>query len=342
MSRNVSGTAYQAIEHDADGRPFRVITATMEAGLSVRIMPDRGLDIADCWYRGRALHWDGWAPVAAPVTGLHGAEWERHFFGGILTTCGLANVGEPSEGHGLHGRYNHLPASRVSVEHVELDGSTSIVITGSIAEATLDGGLLTLERTITLASGVASLSVRDVVTNHGSSPTAAPLLYHLNFGGSLLAGDCHVAVDDRVETVNEIGDWQQLPGGWQYPGQSQDREPVTVEHLLSEGTPTGIATISSATTGIVVAVTWDRLSQPRLLQWINTYGTDRVVALEPANCGTKGRSFDRSRGTLPVLKAGESRTSSFTIKAERHISAERQRELALVTSRTETNLEITR
>lgn len=252
------GRAYQGIEHDADGRPFRVISVTMEAGFSVRIMPDRGLDISDCWYRGRSLHWDGWAPAAAPATGLHGAEWEQHFFGGILTTCGLANVGEPSEGHGLHGRYNHLPATRVRVEHMEHDGSTSIVVKGSVAEETLDGGLLNLERTIVLTSGLGLLSVHDVVTNHGHSSAPAPLLYHLNFGGSLLVEDCKVTVEDLVETINEFGNWEQLPGGWQHPGLSKDCEPVTVEHLIGDGIEQGTATISSAMSGLAVTLTWDR------------------------------------------------------------------------------------
>ncbi|MDR3435444.1 DUF4432 family protein, partial [Telmatospirillum sp.] len=79
-------SVHQAIEFGADNRPYRVIDIAMLAGLRVRIMADRGLDITECWYRGIPLHWAGWARESAPATRLDGQDWERHFAGGILTT----------------------------------------------------------------------------------------------------------------------------------------------------------------------------------------------------------------------------------------------------------------
>jgi hypothetical protein len=41
-----------------------------------------------------------------------------------------------------------------------------------------------------------------------------------------------------------------------------------------------------------------------------------VLGLEPANCGTEGRSKERARGTLQSLEPGESREFQVEIEAD--------------------------
>jgi hypothetical protein len=62
------------------------------------------------------LAWVSPTGVVAPhFRELQGEGWLRSFGGGLLVTCGLQNVGEPSERGGeelgLHGRISNTPAA---------------------------------------------------------------------------------------------------------------------------------------------------------------------------------------------------------------------------------------
>jgi hypothetical protein len=84
----------------------RAIDIRVWDGIDIRLLPDRGLDIGAAWFRGTPLAWISQAGEQGPPTpeSLVGeAGWRDAWGGGLLTTCGLSNVGRPSEGHGLHG-----------------------------------------------------------------------------------------------------------------------------------------------------------------------------------------------------------------------------------------------
>ena len=72
-------------------------------GIDARLLPDRGLDCFGAWYRGVPLAWVSAVGEGGPLGGrLRDDDWLRAFGGGLVATCGLRNVGTPSEGHGLH------------------------------------------------------------------------------------------------------------------------------------------------------------------------------------------------------------------------------------------------
>jgi hypothetical protein len=67
------------------------------------------------------LAWVSPTGVVAPhFRELQGEGWLRSFGGGLLVTCGLQNVGEPSERGGeelgLHGRISNTPAALLARE----------------------------------------------------------------------------------------------------------------------------------------------------------------------------------------------------------------------------------
>jgi Domain of unknown function (DUF4432) len=84
-------------------------------------------------------------------------DWTASWGGGLVTTCGLDNVGAPSEGFGLHGTYTSLPAR---------DG------------VVLDPRGLRVERSYTHGEG--ALQLVDRTTNVSDGALEAPLLYHVN------------------------------------------------------------------------------------------------------------------------------------------------------------------
>ena len=133
---------------------------TLERGdLSVDVLPERGLDLAEGRLGGERFSW------GAPY--------------GLMFTCGLGNVGVPSEGQPQHSHYRELPADAVE--------SGADVARGRVVD-----GALELTRGITLTE--VGVRVTDVVRNTGDSDEPAPLLYHVNLLWDTVSSDITVTV----------------------------------------------------------------------------------------------------------------------------------------------------
>ncbi len=106
---------------DGSERGVRVADCRTGGGLSFTVVLDRGMDIGAAEYRGIPLAWISGGGFARPE--FHeraGRDWTRTWGGGLVTGCGLTNVGAAVEDEfgcdGLHGRLSHLPARDVSVD----------------------------------------------------------------------------------------------------------------------------------------------------------------------------------------------------------------------------------
>lgn len=116
------------------GHAQRAVDLTVLRGLSVRLLPDRGHDISAACWDGIPLAWESRvAEVRARPTDARG-DWIRAVGGGLVTTCGLQNVGSPSEGHGQHGANSSTPASSVHVEREVVGDELRLVVSGVIEE----------------------------------------------------------------------------------------------------------------------------------------------------------------------------------------------------------------
>ena len=107
------------VADDGQGRGMRVIEVNNGSGLAFTLYPDRGMDLGQAFFKGTPLAWvTGNLEVAPAFYNGAGNEWLRTWGGGLLTGCGLANVGGPcapgGEPHGLHGRLSHQPAEEVN------------------------------------------------------------------------------------------------------------------------------------------------------------------------------------------------------------------------------------
>ena len=248
-----------------------------QGDLELRVLPDRGLDVGEARFRGRRFSWT--SPLGElPWQG----DFARSFGGGLVVTCGLRNVGAPSEGQPQHGWYTSLPARDVSIEHG--------VARARMVEAEVPGPTLELTREIRLDGG---LRIRDTTCNLGREPEPAPLLYHCN----LLWDGVEIDSDEVLPRDEDArsGDWRRLGR----PGPERVYEHVGATR----------ATVTLDDLRITV-----RSSLPRLWQWIHPdYG---VIAIEPANCSVLGRAHDRAEGRLPVLQPGEVRVATLEIDVE--------------------------
>ncbi|GIJ30314.1 hypothetical protein Vqi01_54760 [Micromonospora qiuiae] len=202
---------------DGDARGGRTVSVRPLNGLAVSILLDRGMDIGGAWYAGTPVSWMSAVGDCRPGRSDADQGWLDGWSGGLLTTCGLRNVGVPSDGHGQHGNFTDLAAFDVMVRRYWLpDGEAAVEIAGVLTDA---------------------------------------------------------------ETNPEL----QITG----PG-----------------------------VGLLMRVSWDRSTLPRLHTWRRRTPRSYVMSIEPANCGLGGRAADRAEGRAPFLAPGEERTTSLTVVVE--------------------------
>jgi hypothetical protein len=173
---------------DGPARGVRAMRVRTGSGLSVLVLPDRGMDLDAAEYESVPLSWLSPTGVVVPsYYEPYGEGWLRSFHGGLLVTCGLQNVGPPGEISGLHGRISNTPASHVSREaRWDQRGCCVLEARGEVRESRVFGANLVLRRTISARLGESLISIEDTVHNEGFEPEPLMLLYHINLGWPLL------------------------------------------------------------------------------------------------------------------------------------------------------------
>ena len=114
------------------------------------VLPDRCMDIAQAYYKEHAVAWYSKTGITNPAFYENeGKNWLRGFYGGLITTCGLRNIGGPVGEHGLHGRIANTPAEKVSVSAEWVGDEYIMKVSGQMRESCVFGENLVLKRTIT-------------------------------------------------------------------------------------------------------------------------------------------------------------------------------------------------
>jgi hypothetical protein len=286
------------------------------AGLSYSILPSRGLDIGLAEFGGIPLCW------LSPNGEVHptfyndrGLAWLRSAVGGLLMTCGLTQVGSPgvegSEELGLHGRAHHTPARHVCAEGFWEGDEYLMMVRGKVEETSIAGWNLRLTRKIMSYLGKNEIVIHDFVENVGFEAAPHMMLYHFNFGFPLLDAETEIHLPSGHVTSREPGMPLDDFDRWCTP-QTSYLERVYYHEKLSttaDGT-TSIAIRSPhfpyKDKPLVVNLTWKTHSLPRLVQWKMPGEGTYVLGIEPANCHVEGRAAERERGSLVMLKPGQS------------------------------------
>ncbi len=309
----VGGTRhYQLTEGYSKGT--RAIDVNTGSGFSFTILPDRGLDISLASYRGINLVYQTPNGEANPAFfNTSGSEWLRTFFAGLLTTCGLTNIGAPvkdnGEELGLHGRYSNTPASKVcDLSHWKKD-EYLINISGEILDSILFGSKLKLHRNISSSIGISSFIIHDTVENYGVDDSPFTILYHINAGFPLLAEGSRLIVssehmepydgisEKNIQSHNRILSPQGLTEELNYLHKMKsDREGYGYAAVINDNLLDGI--------GLYIKFKTDTL--PYLSVWKMMGDVDYVAAIEPCNVKCENRKTLRENGLLPYLKKNRS------------------------------------
>jgi Domain of unknown function (DUF4432) len=289
----IPGDRLGHLDQAALGTDRPAIDARVLGGVELRIHRRRGLDIGAAWFRGVPLAWIG----AAGEGGGDGTAWREAWGGGLVTTCGLDNVGAASEGIGLHGTFTFLEARDVGTER----SRTQVVVRGTID----DPRGLRVKRTIRTTDD-GRVEIVDRTTNVADKPLEAPLLYHVNLGWPLW--DDGARVESDASEVRARDD-DAAPHDWS----TAPPQPANLPERVWEHVGGTQAVVSNERLGLRLAIESDL---PRLWQWVDPAPRVYALALEPANCSVLGRAHDRAEGTLPFLKPHEERTTRIAITVQ--------------------------
>lgn len=278
---------------------LKVLEIYNAAGLRFTVLPDRCMDIYDFTYKGCNFSFhskNGLNTGRSPAEDEFLHQWP----GGMLFTCGLANVGDAcvDDGvHPIHGRIGSTPATHVSISEDWQDDNYILSVSGEIWETRLYGRQFSLHRTISTGLYDKTLQITDMLRNHGNSNQEFMLLYHINYGYPLLdADDTFVCSPASVQPRNgHSHDCVHM--------RRPDAEPHHQLYLHTMIDDIGRAAVVNPAMKLAGYVEFDTSSLPYLCEWKHMASHDYVVALEPCNCIGLGRVEERKNGTLQVLRA---------------------------------------
>jgi len=300
-------TAVQSTVSDGRAAGCRAIDLRVQGGIDLRLLPDRGLDAGDAWFAGVPLAWRSPVGETAPVA----YDWMRSFGGGLMVTCGLRNVGVPSEGHPQHGEFTFQKAV---VEAVERSGD-ALIVQGRIDEVAALGHHFEVERTWRTYAGRGLIQLEDVVTNRGRTTEPALQLYHVNLGAPLWAEGAQLVLDARATHPRDADAEPYADSFSRAPGVVPGANERVFEHEVAPGADGWCsATVRNPQLGLELEVRWDAATMPRMWQWVHPAPGLGVLGIEPANCSVLGVAHDRAEGRLPELVAGEERRTRLEIR----------------------------
>ena len=273
------------------------------SGFTFTVLPGRGMDIAWAEYRGIPLSFLSQTGVTAPqYYDSGGSGWLRSFFGGLLTTCGLLNVGPPCEGHGLHGRISNTAAENVCVSDGWDEDGYTVTVSGRLREASMFGENLTLTRTITAKLGESRFTLEDTVENHAFTPSPLMLLYHFNLGYPLLDEGCELVCQSNVTPRDETA----AKGVREYAKVDAPRA-GRPEEVFFHDMQAGEVSLVNRKLGLTAYLRYNPRELPCFTQWKQLGEGEYVLGLEPGSCNPVSQTRSREDGTLDILQAGEKR-----------------------------------
>lgn len=300
-----------AIE-DGKGRGMRAFEVTNSSGFDFTVYPDRGLDIGPARYQGKSLVWlNRNGEVHPAFYDRSGVEWLRTWMGGLVTTCGWLNVGNPcvtADGeHGIHGRMDHIPAEEVNTRsYWKTPEAYFLEITGKIVHSRVFGENLVTTRTITTRLGFPGFELCDRTENIGSSTMPLMQMYHMNFGWPLVGESMRLEAPSHKVFARDkaaeagLNDWEVFP--------APDRgyaEQVLIHDQPADDDGFCTMKIVNPDFGPAVSLSYRKVELPYLNQWRMAGEGDYVLGLEPGNCYPVGQADFAKTGLLRRIEPGQ-------------------------------------
>ena len=313
------------------GKQEGVKLLTLDNGkLQISIIPDRGMGIFDVTSKGVRLGWD--SPVKEIVHPSHinldsrgGLGWLEGF-NEWMVRCGLEfaghpgtdefidNTGNPSTLNlTLHGKIQNIPASEYEII-IDPEPPHRIRIRGTVYEKFFYGPKLKLITEISTLAGSDTFQISDQLINEGAFAQEFQLIYHGNYGSSILEEGSQIYTPAKSFTpmnshaAKGIDNWKSYQGPT--PGFIEE---VYLLEPQPDGEGNTIALLANADLTLGTSVQWNLSELPYLTIWKNTAAQEDgyVTGIEPATGYPFNRKVERKYGRVPMIQPGETR--SFTL-----------------------------
>lgn len=301
--------------------------------MSFSIIPTRGMGFWRGECDGLPLGWDSPAkelvnPMYVNLLEQGGLGWLKGF-NECIVRCGLNSNGAPGidkvkDNNGnmsevmlnLHGYIANLPAKYVEVEIIP--GETAeIVITGVIEEARCFCPQYRLTARFSTFVGSNKLSIKDVVTNFADSPVEFEMLYHCNFGqpfldagAQLVCPALEVAPRDprAAEDIDTWNIYKAPEAGYVEQGNYLELA------ARADGSTFSMLRNNAGDKGVVMR--FNKNQMPCFCQWKHTTGMNEgyVTGMEPAINYPNLKTFERERGRVVTLSAGQAYTIDMSME----------------------------
>ena len=292
----------------ADGRGAGVecVDVRTGSGLCYTVMPGRGMDIGCCEFKGIPIAYLSKVGISAPAyfTGVKD-QWRQCFPGGLLSTCGLGNVGpfctDETAGIGAqdfsqHGRISNQCAENICLQERWHGEQFEVTVSGTVHEAQLRAEHFSLCRTVRSCLGESRIFIDDVITNEDYIERPCMFLYHMNFGYPLIDAGAQILLGaqtplDASQTPEKP---ELLP-----PPQHGASEALSFFRTCAKQ---DVAAIYNRQLSVLVYIRYSADTMPYLTKWKMLAEADYVVGLEAGNCTARGgRAFHRAHECLPML-----------------------------------------
>jgi hypothetical protein len=301
--------AREVILQGGKGEGVKAVEVYNDMGLAFTVLPGKGMEIGHASFCGKAISWDCKNGVVGPAYFENGGTgFYRSFSGGLLTACGLLNVGEglteKENVYGLHDRSGNIPAERYTVEESWKDGDFVISVKGRMRQSSLYGENLTLTREIVCKLGEPKIWINDVIRNEGFNETEYMFMYHMNFGYPLLSEVSRLYSPAlAVQGINE----KVLQGDGKYDSFTEPQKGYAFEcfaHNMPKKERISVALVNPEMAfGVYIAYSSKEL--PTFNTWKMMGEQDYVLGLEPGINLPEGRLEARKNGRLRVLNPQE-------------------------------------
>ena len=281
------------------------------AGLEFTVLADRCLDIGKLTFKGVNCTYLAKTGIVSPMY-YNGGEFafHRNFYGGLLATCGLRNVGNPCVDNGesftLHGLISNIPGEEVCASTVWEGDVPIMTISGQMREARFFGENMRLMRKISCQYGENRIFIHDCIENLGFNSEVLMLLYHFNIGYPLLDEDavllspCNTVVPRDSEAAKGIRSWQRMQ-----PPTHSYAEQVFYHDLKTDAEGNTCVAMVNHRLELGIALHFNKKQLFNLTQWKQMGEGEYVLGIEPCNCYVGGRLDPRHKDIREYLKPGE-------------------------------------
>jgi hypothetical protein len=282
------------------------------------------MDIGEASFCGLPMVWLPAEPGVPASYEPENINWLRSWGGGMLTGCGLVNVGGPcdtaGESHGLHGRLSHIPATEVNTSSCWMDDDNYLLtVSGKVIHSRVFGEDLVLTRKISVTAGCNTINIEDSVENTGFTEQPLMMLYHMNFGWPLVNENSFLSPVDGHSVTPQgdvaaagLGNWDKM----QLPT-AGFAEQVFYHDIPADAEEMSAVSLINPDEKVKLTVGCRKAELPYIVQWKQMGLGEYVLGIEPGNCVPENQNGNRQKGILRTIAPGETVKHKVTVTLEK-------------------------